>query len=104
MLARIVAHLSGSIGHWWCLRAVEISTFGRCPVGDGFRAVNVSEIVMVAAHLYDLTAPKRAGSATAFNPRPTEFGPEGNSDLEPNDAVDMSAKDLYPISPTFWGL
>lgn len=38
-------------------------------------------VMMVAAHNGDLKAAKAQGLATAFVPRPTEYGPEQTTDL-----------------------
>ncbi len=48
------------------------------------------EVMMVAAHNGDLKAAKAQGLATAFVPRPKEYGPEQKSDL----AADPSCVDL----------
>ena len=42
-------------------------------------------VMMVAAHNFDLAAAREAGLATAFIPRPDEYGPTGAPDLAPSD-------------------
>jgi 2-haloacid dehalogenase len=61
------------------------------------------EVMMVAAHLGDLTAAKAVGLRTAFVVRPVEFGPSGKSpagkaDLEPNGSVDLPVKDFNELA------
>jgi 2-haloacid dehalogenase len=56
------------------------------------------QIMMVAAHLGDLQAAKAVGLATAFVPRPTEFGPNGSPDLEADASVDLVAHDFDELA------
>ena len=56
------------------------------------------EVMMVAAHNYDLAAARREGMATAFVPRPLELGPGQTSDLEPESAWDVVAKDFEDLA------
>ena len=56
------------------------------------------EVMMVAAHNYDLAAARREGMATAFVPRPLEFGPGQKTDLEPEFAWDVVAKSLEDLA------
>jgi 2-haloacid dehalogenase len=57
-----------------------------------------SEVMMVAAHLGDLSAAKARGLRTAFVPRPLEYGPTGTPDLRPNASVDVTAKDFVDLA------
>lgn len=57
-----------------------------------------SEVMMVAAHLGDLRAAKAVGLATAFVPRPLEYGDKGRPDLEPDASVDLTAKDFNALA------
>jgi len=43
------------------------------------------EVMMVAAHNYDLRAARSHGMRTGFVPRPTEYGPTQETDLEPDE-------------------
>jgi 2-haloacid dehalogenase len=52
------------------------------------------QILMVAAHKYDLAAAKKFGFSVAFIPRPLEFGPHGKVDLTPEDFYDLTQPDL----------
>ena len=56
------------------------------------------EVMMVAAHNYDLAAARREGMATAFVPRPSEFGPGQKTDLEPESPWDVVAKNFEDLA------
>ncbi len=60
--------------------------------------LNPDEVMMVAAHLGDLRAAKSVGLPTAFVARPKEYGPNGKPDLQPNDSVDVFAKDFLDLA------
>ena len=55
------------------------------------------EVMMVAAHKYDLRAAARAGLRTAFVPRPREW-PNRRIDLSYEDAFDVNAKDFVDLA------
>ena len=57
-----------------------------------------SEVMMVAAHNYDLRAARTHGMATAFVPRPTEYGPGQTTDLEPEEDWDVVADDFEALA------
>jgi 2-haloacid dehalogenase len=57
------------------------------------------EIMMVAAHKYDLEAAAAAGLRTAFVPRPLELGPGGHPDQPaPEDRFDLVADDFIDLA------
>jgi 2-haloacid dehalogenase len=56
------------------------------------------EVMMVAAHNYDLAAARAEGMATAFVPRPTEWGPGQDTDLAPTAEWDIVAKDFGDLA------
>jgi 2-haloacid dehalogenase len=56
------------------------------------------EVMMVAAHNYDLAAARREGMATAFVPRPLELGPGQKTDLGPEAAWDVVAPDFEGLA------
>lgn len=56
------------------------------------------EVMMVAAHNYDLIAARAEGMATAFVPRPFEYGSGQRTDLEPESEWDIIAKDLEDLA------
>jgi 2-haloacid dehalogenase len=55
-------------------------------------------VLMVAAHNYDLRAARGEGLRTAFIPRPTEYGLGQTTDLAPDDAWDVVAKDVEDLA------
>jgi 2-haloacid dehalogenase len=57
-----------------------------------------AEVVMVAAHNYDLAAARACGLRTAFVPRPEEHGPGQRSDLEPAADWDIVAADFLDLA------
>lgn len=56
------------------------------------------QVMMVAAHLYDLRAAGEVGLKTAFVARPLEFGPDGEPDLVADFPVDISAQDFNDLA------
>lgn len=56
------------------------------------------EVMMVAAHNYDLAAARAEGMRTAFLPRPTEYGPGQTTDLRPESDWDVVAKDIEDLA------
>jgi len=56
------------------------------------------EVMMVAAHNYDLAAARSHGMRTAFVPRPTEYGPTQTTDLGPESDWDVVAKDMEDLA------
>jgi 2-haloacid dehalogenase len=74
------------------------------PSLDVYRAASTylgfppEEIVMVAAHKFDLKAAKAAGFKTAYIPRPLENGPETTVDRSPETFIDTVADNLIELS------
>jgi 2-haloacid dehalogenase len=56
------------------------------------------QILMVAAHKYDLAAAKKFGFSVAFLPRPLELGPHGKVDVTPESYFDLMEPDLGRIA------
>lgn len=56
------------------------------------------EVMMCAAHNYDLSAARKVGLVTAFVPRPTEFGPSQTTDLGPSENWDIVAVDFKDLA------
>ncbi len=54
--------------------------------------------MLVAAHNDDLAAARRCGLATAFVPRPAEYGPGQTKDLTPAEAWDLVAPDFGALA------
>ena len=63
-----------------------------------FLDLKPAEVMMVAAHLIDLRAAKAVGLKTAFVPRPLEFGPAGQPELQADASVDLTAKDFGELA------
>lgn len=57
-----------------------------------------SQVMMVAAHNSDLAAAAACGLMTAFVPRPLEYGPGQASDLFPEHAFDLIARDFNDLA------
>jgi 2-haloacid dehalogenase len=74
------------------------------PSLDVYRAASTylgfppGEIMMVAAHKFDLKAANAAGFKTAYLPRPLELGPETKLDRSPETYIDVVADDLIDLS------
>ena len=56
------------------------------------------EVMMVAAHNYDLAAARGEGMATAFVPRPLEYGLGQTTDLKPESEWDVVAEDFEDLA------
>ena len=56
------------------------------------------QVMMVAAHNYDLKHAQKLGLKTAFVARPTEYGPLQKIDFEANGGWDIIAKDFGEIA------
>ena len=74
------------------------------PSLDVYRAASTylgfppGEIMMVAAHKFDLKAANAAGFKTAYIPRPLELGPETKVDRSPEAYIDVVADNLIDLS------
>ena len=60
--------------------------------------VSPAEILMVAAHNYDLDAARGQGFRTAFVARPTEQGPAGSPGNHPDPSFDFNATSLIDLA------
>jgi 2-haloacid dehalogenase len=60
--------------------------------------LSAGEVMMVAAHNYDLRAAQAQGMRTAFIPRPTEYGPGQATDLAPEGDWDIVATDVEDLA------
>ncbi len=56
------------------------------------------EVMLTAAHNYDLRAARDQGLRTAFIPRPQEHGPHQNQDFAPEEAWDLIANDIIDLA------
>ena len=57
-----------------------------------------ADVMLVAAHNADLAAAAAQGLATAFVPRPGEYGPAQNFDLRPEGAWTVVATDFTDLA------
>ncbi len=60
--------------------------------------VSPSEILMVAAHNFDLGGAKKQGFRTAFVARPGELGPGGSPGNHPDPSFDFNASSLIDLA------
>src|SRR5580765_7268731 len=56
------------------------------------------QVMLVAAHNYDLRAAQGEGLRTGFVPRPLEYGPGQTTDLAPEGSWDVVAKDFVDLA------
>ena len=78
------------IGHYKPDREVYLKAAGLLGLSPG-------DVMMVAAHKYDLRAAAEAGLRTCFVPRPMEW-PNRRIDLSYEDAFDVNAKDFLDLA------
>ena len=57
-----------------------------------------ADVMLVAAHNYDLKAAQSHGLKTAFVARPTEYGPRQSKDFGPECAWDFVARDMIELA------
>jgi 2-haloacid dehalogenase len=63
-----------------------------------FLGLQPEQLMMAAAHNYDLAAARELGLRTAFIPRPSEYGPGQTTDLSPEQPWDVIAADLVDLA------
>lgn len=63
-----------------------------------YLGVAPANVLLVAAHNYDLQGAREQGLQTAFIPRPTEFGPRQTKDFGPEADWDFVAADLVELA------
>jgi 2-haloacid dehalogenase len=63
-----------------------------------FLRLKQEEVMLAAAHNYDLRAARALGLKTAFIPRPQEFGPNQTTDLEPEGDWNIVALDIEDLA------
>ena len=61
-------------------------------------ALRPEQVMLVAAHNYDLRAAQAEGLRTAFVPRLTEYGPAQTTDLTPEGDWDIIARDFLDLA------
>jgi 2-haloacid dehalogenase len=88
---------------WDCVITAENA---RCykPHPEAYRTalsllgLRTAQVMLVAAHNYDLRAAQAEGLRTAFVPRLTEYGPAQTTDLMPEGDWDVIAKDFLDLA------
>jgi 2-haloacid dehalogenase len=68
-----------------------------------FLGLRPGQVIMAAAHNYDLAAAKELGLRTAFIPRPMEHGPGQTTDLCADQPWDTIATDLVDLAEQLTG-
>ncbi len=69
----------------------------------GYLGLRPPQVMMAAAHNYDLAAARNLGLRTAFIPRPTEHGAGQTTDLTPEQVWDVTATDLVELAVKLTG-
>jgi len=64
----------------------------------GLLGLRADQVMMVAAHNYDLAAAQALGLRTAFIPRPLEHGPGQTTDLAPEGKWDVIVNDVQELA------
>lgn len=100
MLTGVSKHAGVS---WDCILSAELVKHYKPDREVYEMAINLlglapHEVMMVAAHKYDLHAARGAGMKAAFVQRPLEFGPESRLDLTPDAAFDIVAADFNELA------
>jgi len=99
-----MVHLARSAGlPWDCILTAENARRYKPAPEAYLTAIELlglapSEVMMVAAHNYDLAAARSHGMRTAFVPRPTEYGPAQTTDLVAESDWDLVAKDMEDLA------
>jgi 2-haloacid dehalogenase len=88
---------------WDCIISTELfATYKPDPQAylgaAGLLGIEPSDLMLVAAHVSDLQAAHSAGLATAYIPRPLEWGPGGPSPDPADPAFDLVATDLGDLA------
>jgi 2-haloacid dehalogenase len=99
-----MVHLARSAGlPWDCILTAENARRYK-PASEvyltaiGLLGLAPGEVMMVAAHNYDLAAARALGMRTGFVPRPTEYGPAQTTDLGPESDWDVVATDMEDLA------
>src|SRR5690242_9990162 len=88
---------------WDCIITAENARRYK-PAPEAYRTavallgLPAAQVMLVAAHNYDLRAARGEGLRTAFVPRPAEYGPGQTTDLAPAEAWDVVASDLVDLA------
>ncbi len=88
---------------WDCILGAEVAkAYKPDPrtyrTGAALLGLPPEEVLMVAAHQYDLIAARDVGLKTAFVPRPLREGPGKVLDLTPDPSFDLVVEDLEDLA------
>lgn len=100
----LMAHLARHANlQWDCILGAEIARNYK-PHPDTYLKscaalqLDPGEVMMVAAHNYDLEAARNAGLRTGFVSRPDEHADPGRRELEPTGPWDVTGQDLVDLA------
>jgi 2-haloacid dehalogenase len=100
----LMTNLAKSAGlPWDCILGAELVRHYK-PDPEVYRSapeildLKPADVMMVAAHLRDLSPAKSLGLSTGFVVRPLEYGPSGKPDLMADGSVDISASDFNDLA------
>jgi 2-haloacid dehalogenase len=88
---------------WDCILCAELFRHYK-PDAEVYRGaiellgLEPAEVMMVAAHNYDLRAARSHGMATAFVPRPREYGERQTTDLRAEDDWDLVVENFEQLA------
>jgi 2-haloacid dehalogenase len=88
---------------WDCILTAEMArTFKPAPEAYGvameYLELPAEQVMMVAAHPYDLRAAQSVGMRTALVPRPQEWGPGGKAEDPGDSRFDVLASDFLDLA------
>jgi len=88
---------------WDCILSAELAKHYKpdrevYQMGINLLGLEAHEVMMVAAHKYDLHAARAVGMWTAYVQRPLEFGRGGHPDLTPDPEFDIVAADFKDLA------
>ena len=88
---------------WDCVLSAELAQAYKPDPRPYQMAINLlglrsHEVMMVAAHQYDLRTAQAQGMQAAFIPRPLERGPDNVPDLTPDPAFEIVATDFMDLA------
>ena len=105
----LLVDMAKAAGLPWDLILGSDITQAYKPSPDAYRkpaailGLEPGEVMLVAAHNNDLDAARRAGLATAFVARPTEYGPGQTTDLAPSADWDLIAASITDLARQLHG-
>ncbi|MBK5293899.1 MAG: haloacid dehalogenase type II [Acidobacteriia bacterium] len=88
---------------WDCILSAELAKHYKPDPEAYLTAASLlglrpDQVMMVAAHKYDLKASKALGFRTAFVPRPGEYGPSVKPETDPDESCEMVAHDFRHLA------